>query len=1135
MNLKKIIRKDADGNSMSFEFDIPKANVPPVDSIPEYDHPGDPRGSDTVPAWLTPGENIVNAEASRIPGNQQIIDQMNNQGRAIQAQQGGSIPTYADGGGLIDIARTATEYAPYMLAGINSLALPAGLWGLYKSNRDGKRRAAMRSEGGVVYAEEGTQPAADTSWVDGILDALRFVESGEITDPSKLISDAGAEGFYQIMPANFGELTGKNDAGEIVTYKGKGAAGYNTPVISREDAYNPEKARAWAKAYLTNMQLAHPEWSPADVLRAYNWGPGNMKEFMKEGIRWDEVPAEAKNYTDKVFKHYKKLTGEDFYDTTSNAPELLGLHNSIPVPDDMIIPSGDDLSMVGYDFPELKNDTSVEIDADGPGQNLAIGPGGVPSMPTNFMGSVNPRKGYESSEDYMNTYGIVDPLSGRLRPPRYEGGAIMPGMEDLYQQYPIDLTPDHWPTMEEIVKGPGIPPQAEVDPTGFMERRVAENEALANRQVMLDNMDQEMELQKILEKAERGEYGPFPGASIDGDEFAKAAGAVGLPTDNDTLNKIVDMVNRENISPQEAAAKIKEIEGREDFIKGPGVPPQAEVDPTGRMEREVENNIASANKEFSFTPMVDQMIDYSDPYGEFGAPPALTPVTQDYAPIPNQMIDYSDTYNNEQFMRESGFAGAGDHIRSWWNKIAPEFWLGDADISVSELIFSPESALEKINTHKEKLNQEKISKEAFDKHQEELVETFKTNKVDEVSNKLDNGENVSQSSAEVEAKYKEIFEEGRGNKKLHEDLKLPQENQVKGFFEGLLGDIFDTKELKRAAVMYLGGRLLGYSHSTAGNFAVKNMLNRMQTQEANRAANIKEWAGKYTPASLDLYKNSGNLSDLIPVGAKMFRQGTFQDFHGMVNGRQVTVKAEKVHVGTGDSKQVKWMLPNGQLLDTSKMSLNAYDVPKTEEYENRVLKHRKDINSQLTALRNQIGKRGSGENIDYATNINVDTASGVSVEWALANGVDLVRLPGLVDLAYKAMVNDTGRTDGKPSDIEGYLNDIIIKQSTNEDKLFKTEEGTPMSAELFQIMTQNIEHILTSQGQQSDFTGISNYINVASQVWSGTNELKDGTPDPDNLTQADRDKWNSKSSSGKGADTTGFYEWLQSELAKEMG
>ena len=1072
MNLKKIIRKDADGNSMSFEFDIPKANVPPVDSIPNYDHPGEPKGSDTVPAWLTPGENIVNAEASRLPGNQQIIDQMNNQGRAIQAQQGGSIPTYADGGGLIDIARTATEYAPYMLAGINSLALPAGLWGLYKSNRDGKRRAAMRSEGGPIYAAKGTESATDTSWVDGILDALRFVESGEITDPSKLISSAGAEGFYQIMPANFGELTEKDDAGNVTkTYKGKGAAGYDTPVISREDAYDPEKARAWAKAYLTNMQLAHPEWSPADVLRAYNWGPGNMKKFMREDVNWADVPTEAKQYTDKVFKHYKNLTGENFYDTTSNAPELAGLRNAIPVPGETDIPSGD-LSMAELMIPDIPDDESVEVDVDGPGQNLPSGPGGVPDMPMNFMGSANPRRGYESGEDYLNRWGIpLDPRSvfstkvssspaiGQI----YEGAPPVPGMDSLYQTYPKDITPDYYPTQEQFIKGPGVPPQAEVDPTSFMERRVAENEAE------------------------------------------------------------VDRVNELN-----------------------------------------------------------QLTEYWDPYGEFGeyVPPTLTPVTEDYAPISNppesEVVDpyavppdyvlnpiardlfpegYQDpmqaTYAmdkkkadeeeskikakiiNKDFMEKSGFDGASEYLSNLVDWIVPDE-LEEAGVTIPELIFSPEAALEKVNNYKEKVNQEKISKEKFNKGYDDLLKTYKAKKAEEVSNKLDAGSSITitETSEELTDKYESV---SKYSKKDLGKQNLPPENKVVGFFKDLLGDIFDVKELKRAAVMYLGGRLLGYDHATAGGFAVKNMLTRMDNQETARAANIKAWAGKYTPASLDLYNKSGKLNDLIDVGAKMFRQGTFQDFYGMVNGRQVTVKAEKVHVGTGDSKQVKWMLPNGQLLDTSKMSLNAYDVPKTEEYENRVVKHRKDINSQLTTLRNQIGKIGSGDNIDYATNINVDTAAGVSVEWALANGVDLVRLPGLVDLAYKSMVNDSGRSDGKPSDIEGYLNDIIIKQSTNEEKLFKNEEGTPMSAELFQTMTQNIEHILASQGQQSDFTGVSNYINIASQVWSGTNQLKDGTPDPDNLTQAERDKWNSKSSSGKGADTTGFYEWLQTELAKEMG
>jgi len=1149
MNLKKIIRKDADGNSMSFEFDIPKANVPPVDSIPNYDHPGEPKGSDTVPAWLTPGENIVNAEASRLPGNQQIIDQMNNQGRAIQAQQGGSIPTYADGGGFIDIARTATDYAPYVLASIGLPASLAGLWTVHKSRNAGRipkgwkpigyDPTRFKAEGGPVYADSGMEVGPDTGWVDGILDALRFVESGEITDPSKLISSAGAEGFYQIMPANFGELTEKDNAGNVTkTYKGKGAAGYDTPVITREEAYDPEKARAWAKAYLTNMQLAHPEWSPSDVLRAYNWGPGNMKKFMREDVSWDEVPTEAKEYTDKVFKHYKNLTGENFYDTTSNAPELAGLRNAIPVPGETDIPSGD-LSMAELMIPDYPVDSSVEIDADGPGQNLKIGPGGVPDMPMNFMGSANPRRGYESGQDYMNTFGLIDPFSRQVSK-IYDGAPSVSGMDSLYQTYPKEI-----PWEEHF----GVNPVGYQDPVqamyGMGEVNVPSSPyegTLLDPNTVIDGYE-DLKTQELLNAARSGAFGPFPAASIDGDEFAKAAGAVGLPTDNDTLNQIVDMVNRENISPQEAAAKIKEmsITPLTNAIQGPDTDPNApEVNPSNYLFTSGAGiNVPGAGE--TPIPTLDEMFDlgdYDKIQEDINKIQSSNQIEHDTRVPTLDMEKYGDLLTSPPYTE--GFEGVPftEQMSQLHEAIKEKFESADNTSSLQAILDGGPNA-DSVNNQELKESKKKAEefRAAEEKAAEQVgmtTESLSQDRVDKLSKQFSDMDSteVTEDTTTVENKYKEAYKDGRGT-----DLykQLPPENKVAGFFKDLLGDIFDVKELKRAAVMYLGGRLLGYSHASAGNFAVKNMLTRMDNQETTRAANIKAWAGKYTPASLDLYSKTGNLNDLIEVGAKMFRQGTYQDFYGMVNGRQVTVKAEKVHVGTGDSKQVKWMLSNGQLLDTSKMSLNAYDVPKTEAYENRVVKHRKDINSQLTTLRNQFGKRGSGENISYATDINIDTAAGVAVEWALANGVDLVRLPGLVDLAYKSMVNDSGRSDGKPSDIEGYLNDMIIKQSTNEEKLFKNEEGTSMSAELFQTMTQNIEHILASQGQQSDFTGVSNYINIASQVWSGTNELKDGTPDPDNLTQADRDKWNSKSSSGKGADTTGFYEWLQSELAKEMG
>ena len=95
MNIKKLEQKDRYGNMFSIEFDNA---VPEMSMIP--DHPGMPIGTDTVPAWLTPGEFVVNAEATRMFGPQ--IEQMNNVGRAMQAEQGGTIPEYAAEGAYID-------------------------------------------------------------------------------------------------------------------------------------------------------------------------------------------------------------------------------------------------------------------------------------------------------------------------------------------------------------------------------------------------------------------------------------------------------------------------------------------------------------------------------------------------------------------------------------------------------------------------------------------------------------------------------------------------------------------------------------------------------------------------------------------------------------------------------------------------------------------------------------------------------------------------------------------------------------------------------------------------------------------------------------------------------------------------
>ncbi len=217
---------------MSFEFDVPQANVPAMQSIPMYDHPGDPKGTDTVPAWLTPGEFVVNKEATEMFGP--AIKKMNDVGRQKQNQ---NKPMYAQEGELV----------------------------------------------------------ADTSWItDDLLDALRFVETGNLK-PEDMVSPKGAIGTYQIMPSNFGAMEGSKTLGK---------AGYGTPIVTEDLAKDPEFARNWAKSYLEGIQEANPNFTKVDVLRAYNAGVGTVNKVKKGDTNF--IP-EAQEYPGKVIASLQNI------------------------------------------------------------------------------------------------------------------------------------------------------------------------------------------------------------------------------------------------------------------------------------------------------------------------------------------------------------------------------------------------------------------------------------------------------------------------------------------------------------------------------------------------------------------------------------------------------------------------------------------------------------------------------------------------------------------------------------------------------------------------------------------------------------------------------------------------------------
>jgi len=244
-NLKKFSQKDRYGNMISFEFEVP----PMENQVPKFEdyfnHPGQPQGTDTVPAWLTPGERVMNAEAERIYGP--VLAQMNDEGRAIQAAQGGTIPNYGP----------EPEYA-------------AGGCKVKYAAKGSKASCDCPECSRTVYA-------ADGEWITrNLLDQLRQVESGG--DPNA-VSSMGAIGPYQLMPATIAD------------------PGYGVQVPENFDPTNEAQSRAFAESYLKGIQAQYPDYTPQEVLAAYNAGPGRVAQYKAGEI--PQLPQETQDYIGK--------------------------------------------------------------------------------------------------------------------------------------------------------------------------------------------------------------------------------------------------------------------------------------------------------------------------------------------------------------------------------------------------------------------------------------------------------------------------------------------------------------------------------------------------------------------------------------------------------------------------------------------------------------------------------------------------------------------------------------------------------------------------------------------------------------------------------------------------------------------
>ncbi|MCL5500436.1 lytic transglycosylase domain-containing protein [Escherichia coli] len=122
--------------------------------------------------------------------------------------------------------------------------------------------------------------------LDGLINAIRKVES---SDGANLYSPAGAVGEYQIM-ADTGRDLGLRIDSQV------------------DERLNPEKARQAASIYMSQL-LKKYGGNLDDALMAYNWGQGNVDQWIEQGRgggftdkdgKWRPVPKETREYTGKI-------------------------------------------------------------------------------------------------------------------------------------------------------------------------------------------------------------------------------------------------------------------------------------------------------------------------------------------------------------------------------------------------------------------------------------------------------------------------------------------------------------------------------------------------------------------------------------------------------------------------------------------------------------------------------------------------------------------------------------------------------------------------------------------------------------------------------------------------------------------
>ena len=1146
MKLKNFTQKDRHGNMISYDFYESDDNmgVPEMQGIPQ--HPGSPKGTDTVPAWLTPGEFVMNAEATRMFEPQ--IEQMNNAGRAVQAQQGGTIPEYAASGkkitkrkmpnGKIGLWQGNTylgihEEGPSFLGDISEAAKEGWEeWNPFKSN-GGSVPPVYLAEGSggffdkllnmfsdddtpkVPDATQAVVPPPDSSRADRVAALIEASKTDGPTRPDPTISNKMYMDFLKNKEGFRNEAY--LDSAGVPTIGYGFTEGVQMGDTIDEKTANERLLKEMAKTDQDYNKLVTADLNPNQQAAVksllYNIGG---PQFANSKAR------AALNAGD--FESFKKEAAEF---RMANGKVIPGLENR----------RREELELFFKPYKANRPETSDSKTAMIPGEEQDA-----------FQRDV---KAAQKADPFTPTGDLSDPFA------------------------PEPPTPS--PDAEMLAAQKATLEQGMYDPDGNMEAIQA---GIDQAQILEDQRRRQQVIPPRIEAAPPASYGDgdFGQDDISSNaggvpedtrnafrKFGDAGGLMGaLSRGTDSLNDIKEKFQKENIEQNETFRSLLSDYGDGDFGQGDAMANAGAVPDLKEPPKDLPDNLVFnpktgkvEYKDLSQAPTLGLQNAIEGPEGARAQALKLRTAEEEIQTAIANGYGPGDPIFDGALARRDALKGADKKLAELEDQKTKIFTEGELKVTEAEAEKKQKQAdeLVKLGLTKEAEKVQKDADDLKDKKKrlegksQELVKDDQTEALDPAVPTIEGvpPKDSSTSTKTAEDIVKETKDDGTippGTKPKDaadagKTAPPEQINKAESFLSGIFGDLFDSDELKRMAIMYVGGRMLGGSHSGSLNFAAKQYVKRVDSKVSAHKKYVQELTkdGTYTPKSIALYNKTKNISDLEKKGATYAPTGgapitkMVPQFNkeGQVTGYK---KATLVPVKNSITGGTHYQSRSGAVMHPAQVSsLNDYREEldaNTEAYKQRRSRILGDMEGYFSEIRDKPGNfKGEGKDKEYIVSVGPKEAALAYYDWAKKQGVDPDSTAGrkVMTQAYETMVAEAAGKDIKytPNDFTRFLEDQQLRETTGAPELFIINEDAVMNkkatpkyvqADKMSLLYQNLDTVIS--GIPNSSTDRGDIINIAIQKWNKLDSTEDG--------RTLRKKYND--SAEKSAGESGFYKYM---------